>query len=192
MTKTEHVGALPRNLSISVSDIKYLVWLMGIGLTIVALNQYVKIPVGIPGHRVEWVALIVIARLSSPYPWSATISGATAASTMAAMHLANPVESFIFLAFGMAFDLLYGLFRRPKNVIVIGIIAALAFLSKPIIMIAADIFTGLPYRPLILNAWWPIATYTVFGFIGGLIGVAIMDIDKRLVKTLRRGKEKSR
>lgn len=189
--KMEHAGVLPRKLSISASDIMRLVWLMGIGLTIVVLNQYVKIPIGIPGHRVEWVALVVIARLSSPYPFAASLSSATAASTMAAMHFGNPVESFIFLAFGVAFDILYWLARKPKNIVVVSIVAALAYLSKPVIMIAADLFSGFPYRPIIISAWYPMVTYLVFGFIGGLIGVAVLDVDKKLVKKLRHSKQNS-
>ncbi len=174
-------GVQRRSLSLSASDIKELVWLASIGGAITIAHALLKSNLGIPGHHVEWMAMLVIARRASKYPWAATFSSVFAGGFALIPGLAGGFGTawITYIAAGMVMDLLYTRKIFSSSLTGVAVMAALAHLSKPLLRIPLEMVAGVPYKPLLVGAIYPILTYLVFGFTGGAIGYGIVSVARK-------------
>lgn len=181
MNETQ-IGVLPRRLSLSVSDAKQIAWLATLGAAIALSHAMLKSPLGIPGHHVEWMALLVIARRTSKYSWAATFTSATAAGFAMMPGVAQGFGAgwMTYLAAGAVMDLLFTQSYFKNSVTGVALMAALAHLAKPLIRIPSSLALSIPYKALLVGVFYPIITFFVFGFIGGLIGYGVVSGARKL------------
>ncbi len=189
-----NAAALPRRAPISRTTVLRIIWLVSIGFATVLLWS-VKLPIPGAGHNgIIWMALLITARMTSPYRWAATTAMSSAAgfSLMPAFGMGAGVAGgmfwLMFLVAGLVVDLLYLIpfFRSATS---LALVAGLAHTIKPIIRTLGDIGLGLPYLQLIAGPGYPLLGHFVFGFFGGLAGAVIVLGTRGLRKKLKAGEE---
>lgn len=159
-----------------------LVWLLGLGVAILLLEESFRWPLQMPGHHgIEAMALLVLARLSCSTPWSAAITGAgaaIAAPVLGADH--GPLMPLFYLLPGVVLDLGYRL--RPRMgafAIYLPLVAAVAWASKPVVRIIANLAMGMQFGSLRAGPVYPILTHLAFGFVGGLVAILLWRATER-------------
>jgi hypothetical protein len=159
-----------------------LLWLLSLGVSIAALEQAFRWPLQMPGHHgIEAMALLMLARLSCSSPWSATIAAAGAAVAAPALGADHGVFMPLFyLLPGAMLDLGYRL--RPSSAtfaIYLPLVASLAWASKPVLRVLANLSLGMQFGSLRAGPVYPILTHLLFGFVGGLAAVLIWRLTER-------------
>lgn len=153
-----------------------LLWLLSLGVAVVALEQAFRWPLQMPGHHgIEAMALLVLGRLSCSNPWSATIVGASAAIAAPALGADHgPLMPLFYLLPGAILDLGYRLRPRLATfVLYLPLVAALAWTAKPVVRVVANLAFGMQFGSLRAGPVYPIVTHLLFGFVGGLVAVLI-------------------
>ena len=162
-----------------------LLWLVSLGVAVIALEQAFRWPLQMPGHHgIEAMALLVLGRLSCGNPWSATIvagSAAVAAPALGADH--GALMPLLYLLPGIGVDLGYRL--RPmlgRFLLFLPCLAALAFATKPVTRLLAHELFGLQFGSLRAGPVYPVLTHLLFGFSGALAAVLIWRVTERVVR----------
>ena len=149
-----------------------LAFLVAIGVAIVLLHETIRYPLRIPGqHGLEGMALLALARYSTTYKWGATIAALSSAGTAAAMGAGSEwTTPFLYLAPGIALDLGVMLFAGWRTqFIVLPLITAFAFATKPLIRLGLMEFFGMQFGSFRAGVLYPISTHIAFGFMGALM-----------------------
>jgi hypothetical protein len=159
-----------------------ILWLLSLGVAVAALEQAFRWPLQMPGHHgIEAMALLMLARLSCSSPWSASIAAAAAAVAAPALGAEHGVLMPLFyLLPGAMLDLGYRL--RPSSAtfaIYLPLVAALAWASKPVLRVLANLSLGMQFGSLRAGPVYPILTHLLFGFVGGLVAVLIWRVTER-------------
>lgn len=162
-----------------------LLWLVSLGVAIVALEGAFRWSLQLPGHHgIEAMALLLLARLSCTSPWSASISGASAALAaplFGADH--GPLMPLFYLLPGVLVDLGWRLRPRAGSLVLfLPLLTAVAFASKPVVRALANAFFGMQFGSLRAGPVYPIVTHLLFGFVGGLVAVALWRATERASK----------
>lgn len=152
--------------------------LLALGVLAAVAHASFRFPLHLPGHHgLEWMALLVLARQLSSYRWAATVaaSGAAAASLLPVLGFHDPLTPVTYLAPGLVVDLLclaVPLAWRHSAAF-LGIAAALAYASKPLLQWAGAEVFGLPAGALSQGLGYVIAMHMLFAFAGGSV-VAVL------------------
>ncbi|MFP3853000.1 MAG: hypothetical protein ACLFWD_01765 [Anaerolineales bacterium] len=123
----------------------------------------------------EWMALLLIGRLSVDRDWSgSTVSlGAAGASLLPVWGFKDPLMSVLFLIPGLLIDFA---FRRAgrwrSSLIFLSLAGGLAHISKPLLRGAAAAGLGLSYGFLRDGLAYGVMLHFIFGAIGG--GIAYL------------------
>jgi hypothetical protein len=157
-------------------------WLLSLGVAIVALEQSFRWPLQMPGHHgIEAMALLLLGRLSCSSPWSATIAAASAAVAAPALGADHgPLMPLFYLLPGAVLDLGHRL--RPKLdtfLLYLPLVAAIAWTSKPVVRVLANLTLGMQFGSLRAGPIYPIVTHLLFGFVGGLVAVLLWRATER-------------
>jgi hypothetical protein len=159
-----------------------LMWLLALGVAVAALETAFRWPLQMPGHHgIEAMALLMLARLSCSTPWSATIAGASAAVAVPALGADHgPLMPLFYLVPGLVLDLGYRL-RPGVNglVLYLPVVAAIAWTSKPVVRVIANLTMGMQFGSLRSGPVYPILTHLLFGFVGGLVAVLLWRMTER-------------
>jgi hypothetical protein len=183
-------GARPASLTSSVIETLQghraagLAALLGLGLLGFWLHQGLRWPLHLPGrHGLDWLAILVFARLLSRERWAATLVGLSATGSAWALgaHHALP-----FLNYGLAGLVLDGLFlaggaRRERFGYLIAA-AALAHAAKPLtgwLLLACCKLGG---DSLDGGLAYPLMTHLGFGLAGGALGFGLARLTRRRLK----------
>ena len=152
--------------------------LIGSGIVAVVLHRALDTSLGLPGHHgIEWMALLIIARMSSRFRGAGTLTGvgASLASMLPILQAGNPLAWFFYLLPGFVTDLAFQYLPRLTNqfwfVVLLG---GLAHLTKPIGQLAINLITGFPFGSFRFGIVYPFTGHLVFGMIGGLLGASIV------------------
>lgn len=153
-----------------------LLWLLSLGVAIAALEQAFRWSLQMPGHHgIEAMALLMLGRLSCSNPWSATIAAAGAALAAPALGADHgPLMPLFYLLPGAILDLGYRL--RPRLdafLLYLPLVAAVAWGSKPVLRVLANLTLGMQFGSLRAGPIYPIVTHVLFGFVGGLVAVLL-------------------
>lgn len=147
-------------------------FLASLGVTIVLLEQAFRWPLQMPGHHgLEAMALLAFGRLSCTNPWSATLIGASAA---VAAPFAGADHGLLMPLFyvlpGAVIDLGYRVWPRlmSQALLFLPLLAAVAFATKPVLRVIANVMFGMQFGSLRAGAIYPIVTHLLFGFLGAL------------------------
>lgn len=149
-----------------------LAFLIAIGVAIVLLQETIRYPLRIPGqHGLEGMALLALARYSTTHKWGATIAALSSAGTAAAFSAGGDwTTPLLYLAPGVALDLGVMLFAGWRaQLIVLPLITAFAFATKPLIRFGLMETLGLQFGSFRNGVLYPISTHIAFGFMGALI-----------------------
>jgi len=149
--------------------------LLGMGILVVVLHASFRFPLRLPGHHgLEWMALLVLARQMSSYRWAASVaaSGAAAASMFPVFGFHAPLVPLIYLVPGVVMDLLCRVLpaAQRQSAIALGLVAALAFATKPLIQLAGGLALGLPFDSWSNGLAYLMGMHMMFAFAGGAIG----------------------
>jgi hypothetical protein len=159
-----------------------LLWLVSLGVVIVALEGAFRWPLQFPGHHgIEAMALLALARLSCTTRVSASIAGASAALAaplFGADH--GPLMPLFYLLPAMLLDLGWRLRPRVGGLLLfLPLLTAVAFASKPVVRVIANAAFGMQFGSLRAGPVYPILTHLLFGFVGGLVAVLLWRATER-------------
>jgi hypothetical protein len=161
-------------------------FLASLGVVIVALEQAFRWPLQLPGHHgLEAMALLVLGRLSCTNQWSATLVGASAAVAAPFVGADHGVLMPLFYVLpGIVLDAGYRLWPRltGRFLLVLPLIAALAFAAKPAVRVIANLLFGMQFGSLRAGPVYPILTHLLFGFLGGLAAVLVWRMTERRLR----------
>ena len=162
-----------------------LLFLLFVGVTIVALEQAFRWPLQLPGHHgLEAMALLVLGRLSCNSRWSATIVGASAAVAaplLGADH--GALTPLYYLLPGAVIDLGYRLAPKHRSLLLfLPVLTAVAFATKPLLRVLGNLLFDMQFGSLRAGPVYPILTHLVFGFIGALAAVLLWRATKRSLR----------
>ena len=151
-------------------------FLVGLGAVLILLERTFRWPLQMPGHHgLEAMALLTMGRLTCTSRWSATIVGASAATTATLAGVDHGILMPLFYVVpGVAIDLGYAASPRARRwIIYLPLLAALAFATKPLLRWVAHLGFGLEFGSLRHGFLLPVVTHLVFGFVGALIAVML-------------------
>jgi len=150
-------------------------WLMliGLGLLAVILRASVNLPLKLPGHHgLEWMAILMFARVMSDAPRAATVVAGSAAA-----FAWLPVWGFHaggmewgFLLSGLVVDGGWRLLRARATV-ALALLAAAAHGIKPLFKYALVLATGAQSGSIESGLAYPLVCHLLYGVVGGAVGV---------------------
>ncbi len=162
--------------------------LVATGVGYAFARQVLHIPLQLPGHNgLHWMALLVAARVLADRPWAATAvaAGTAAASNLPVLGIHEAFAGWHYLLTGAVLDLLLiGMAAARRHVVIIPLLAALAFMSKPVSKFVLAGTLGVQYGSLRHGLAWPLTTHLAFGFAGAMVGLCAALLAQR---ALRRG-----
>lgn len=151
-----------------------ILYLLGLGAAVVLLQQTVRLPLQLHGrHGIEWMALLLIGRLSTNRKWAGSVVGIGAASTatLPLWGFKDPLIASVFLLPGILVDGAFGLAgdRRQRAWYFLIPVAALAHASKPLVRGLAAAVAGIQYGFLRDGLLYGIGLHLLFGAMGGAL-----------------------
>lgn len=130
-------------------------------------------PLQLPGHHgLEWLAILMTARMLSQRQGAAlTVALGAAATTLAFGGLDNVLRPSIYLLQGAALDGLWLLLRGRATAVWLALplgalVHALSPMMKNLLAVAGGTVSG----SLAQGLAWPLMTHALFGGIGALVG----------------------
>lgn len=164
-------------------------FLASLGVAIAALEQAFRWPLQMPGHHgLEAMALLALGRLSCSGRWPATLVGASAALAaplVGADH--GPLMPLFYVLPGIVLDAGYRLWPQlvARVLLVLPVLAALAYASKPVVRVIANELFGMQFGSLRAGPVYPILTHLMFGFLGALAAVLAWRYTERRLREPR-------
>lgn len=157
--------------------LEYLL-LFGIGIMAILLHARLRTPLNLPGHHgLEFMAVLMAGRVMSRLPWASTISslGISFVLLFPWFGFSDPFMGINYMLPGFVVDLLFNLTRNYKRqLLVLSLIAGLAYLTIPVSRLIIHFSTGYPYKSFLKHGYLiPLAGYFVFGLSGGLFGSGV-------------------
>lgn len=161
-------------------------FLIGLGATIVVLENAFRWPLQLPGHHgLEAMALLALGRLSCSSPWSATLVGASAAITAPLLGADHGVLTPLFyLLPGLVVDGGWRLWPRlmTRVLVALPLLAAAAFATKPVLRVVGNQLFGMQFGSLRAGPVYPVLTHLMFGFLGALAAALLWRYTERRLR----------
>ena len=152
--------------------------LIGSGVTAVVLHRTFDTSLGLPGHHgIEWMALLIIGRMSSRFRGAGTLTGVSAsfAATLPFLQGGNPYAWLFYLLPGLVMDFSFRYLPRYTNYLwFLALLGGLAHVTKPIGQLTVNLITGWPFGSFRFGVLYPFAGHLLFGMIGGLLGALVV------------------
>jgi len=153
--------------------------LVGAGMIAILLHARFKSPINIPGHHgIEFMAIFIVARMSSNMKFAGTISAVGIGSLLMfnIFGFTNPLMGFYYMIPGIMLDILYNSFNRwNSKYYAIALFSGFAYMTIPILKTLLFLSAGIPYLSLLKHGYIvPFAGFFIFGFLGGLAGYTIV------------------
>lgn len=169
--------------SLEQSAPRAMLLLLCLGAAGALAHAVLRFPLHLPGrHGLEWMALLVIARRMSPIGGAASLAACGAAGVCAIplFGFVDPLAPLMYLVPGALLDLLYGLSagKWRRSSLFLGILAALAHATPPLIGWSAAVLLGVHYGALSSGLGYLILTHLAFGLTGGLIGAQLWRLSR--------------
>ena len=155
------------------------------GALAITLHARLRIPMNIPGHHgVEFMAIILAARLSSNLKWASSISaiGIGIFILFPVLGFNDPMMGFNYMlpCFFMDFAWQNVKFKKHASLL-LSVAAGLAYMLIPISRIITTLTIGYPYSSFIKHGFiTPVVTFLIFGFLGGLLGTGLYKLGRRI------------
>ncbi|MBC8146634.1 MAG: hypothetical protein H8E98_01465 [Bacteroidetes bacterium] len=162
---------------------------MGAGVLAIVLHARLRTPINIPGHHgIEFMAIILAARLSSKIKWASSISalGIGIFLFFPVLGFKDPMMGFNYMLPCFMIDLAYNFVQNKKyRNLILALAAGLGYMLIPVSRIITTVLTGFPFTSFLKHGFvTPMVTFLVFGIFGGLLGTGIYFIGKKLFKKI--------
>ncbi len=173
--------------NLSIAGILEILLLIGAGVLAIVLHARLRTPLNIPGHHgIEFMAIILAARLSSKIKWASSISalGIGIFLLFPVLGFKDPMMGFNYMLPCFFIDLAYNFINNNKyRNLFLSIAAGLAYLMVPMSRLITTLTTGFLYSSFLKHGFvTPIFTFLLFGLLGGILGTGIFIIGKKLFK----------
>jgi len=151
--------------------------LMSLGVLAVLIHASFRFPLNLPGHHgLEWMALLMFARLGSSFRWAAGVAavGAALATMVPALGFHNPLTPLYYLVPAIALDALWLLLpaRWHASVPALVAMASVAFLTKPLVQLAGMVTGVMPVKAG-FSLPYVMASHFLFALCGGVVAALI-------------------
>lgn len=156
------------------------------GVFAIVLHERLRNPISIPGHHgIEFMAIILAARLSSKMKWAASISalGIGIFILFPVLGFKDPMMGFNYMLPCFFMDLAYNYapVKKYRNLVLI-VAAGIGYMLIPFSRLLFTLSTGYPYSSFLKHGFiTPIVTFMLFGILGGLLGTGIFNIGKKIL-----------
>jgi hypothetical protein len=151
-----------------------LLMLLGLGVSVVLVHQAFRFPMNLPGrHGLDAMFLMTIGMLAAGNRWAGTATGVGAGSS-AWFIGGGALAPLLYPVVGFVFALAPRISRNWRSsLIVLPVVAALAWASRPIVRWFAAEATGVEFDSIAAGLLWPVGTHLTFGFIGAFGAVLV-------------------
>lgn len=168
-----------------------VLFLAGIGVAAILLHARFRSPLNIPGHHgLEFMALLLIGRMSSNLRFASTISSLGIGMFMLfpVVGFNDPMMGFNYMLPGLMLDVYYQLGGNLRNkTFFLALVSGLAYLAIPFSRLMISVSTGYQYGAFIKHGYFlPFLTWFGFGLAGGLLGTGISNIATNYLSKLSR------
>jgi len=148
--------------------------LFAAGIAAALIHAATRFPLHLPGHQgIEWMALLMLARMASRYRWAATIAAAGAAAAAPFLGFHDPLASIAYLLPGVVLDL--AALVSAGNLLVMIAGAALGYTAHPALDWLLLQATGTQFGP----AQAAFVSHLIFGLAGALLGAGLWRFARR-------------
>ena len=173
--------------NLTIEKVLEVLLLIIAGVFAIVIHARLRTPINIPGHHgIEFMAIILGARLSSNIRWASSISalGIGIFILFPVLGFKDPMMGFNYMLPCFMVDLGYNYIKDGKyRNIILSIFAGIGYMMIPLSRIVFTLSTGYPYSSFIKHGFFtPLATFFIFGFLGGTLGTGIYLLGKRIIK----------
>ncbi len=141
---------------------------------VVVAKIALRLPLQLPGHSgIFWVTIIIVAAGVVPKPGACSVVGLTSGLIAGFMGMGDfgALNTFLsYTAVGVGTDLALLLLRDPENLVVAVLAGTFGHLGKFLVKWGMGIVTGAPVGFVALGLVRALASYIIFGALGGLLG----------------------
>jgi len=145
---------------------------------LVAARVALHLPIKVPGHSgLFWMAILLTASSVVPRAGAATATAGLAAilAVFAGVGDRGALATVAaYLAAGAGVDMLRTLTARRESMVAFATTGLAGNLAKLAVMVAIEIFAGVPAGFVLVGRAWTLATYSVFGVLGGVLAFAVV------------------
>lgn len=164
--------------------------LLGAGALATLLHQWLRVPLHLPGHHgLEWLAILMLARLSTRAPAAGLRVGIGAAASLVVMSGAIGIDGhgaqmLTYVLQGALLDALYTprlTLPLPLRCFAIGAIGAAVLATAPLLKnLLASFGSEFDFGSLAGGLGYPLLTHALFGAAGALTGLALHAATRRM------------
>jgi len=175
--------------SLTLASFLEIILLLGAGVLAIVLHARLRTPLNIPGHHgIEFMAIILAARLGSKIKWASSISalGIGIFLLFPVLGFKDPMMGFNYMLPCFFIDLAYNFIHNNKyRNLFLSIAAGLAYMMVPVSRLITTLTTGFPYSSFLKHGFvTPVFTFLLFGLLGGILGTGIYFVGKKLFKKI--------
>ncbi|MFC2111088.1 hypothetical protein ACFLQ5_01410, partial [Bacteroidota bacterium] len=135
--------------NLSIASILEIILLLGAGVLAIVLHARLRTPINIPGHHgIEFMAIILAARLSSKIKWASSISalGIGIFLLFPVLGFKDPMMGFNYMLPCFFIDFAYNFIHNNKyRNLFLSIAAGIGYLLIPLSRLITTLSTGFPY-----------------------------------------------
>ncbi len=173
----------------TLAKVLEIILLLLAGVLAIVLHARLRTPLNIPGHHgMEFMAIILAARLSSNMKWASSISalGIGVFILFPVLGFKDPMMGFNYMLPCFFMDIAYNTIQNKKyRNLYLSIAAGFAYMLIPVSRMITTISTGYPYSSFLKHGFvTPLATFLLFGLMGGILGTGIYFIGKKLLNKI--------
>ena len=158
--------------------------LFALGILAAVLHQHLRMGLNLPGHHgLEWMTILLFARMQSSYRWAGVIvaSGAATAYLLQASYLplAHTIKpAFIYLLNGYCLDILIRYTPSKLPLFIKGmILGGISFMAKPVLLIPVALVFDISFGSFSKHGYlFPVITHFAFGSIGAFAGIYLASL----------------
>lgn len=171
--------------NLTITRVLEIILLFLAGVLAIVLHERLRNPISIPGHHgIEFMAIILAVRLSSKIKWASGISalGIGIFILFPVLGFKDPMVGFNYMLPCLFIDIVYNFMpaKKYRNIMLI-VAAGLGYMLIPVSRLIVTVSTGYPYSSFLKYGFVkPMITFMLFGILGGLLGIGIFNIGKKL------------
>jgi len=173
----------------TLAKVLEVILLLLAGILAIVLHARLRTPLNIPGHHgIEFMAIILAARLSSNIKWASSISalGIGIFILFPVLGFKDPMMGFNYMLPCFFVDIAYNSIQNKKyGNLILALPAGIGYMLIPLSRIITNVLTGYPYGSFLKYGFiTPLATFLLFGLMGGILGTGIYFIGKKLLNKI--------
>jgi hypothetical protein len=183
MNGQSQTKSISKAFPISVGLVLEALLLIAAGFFVMFLRTKLRIPLHLPGHHgVEYMVIIVTARMLSRYKWTAILTaiGISTAFLVPGLGMNDPFKLIAYLLPCITLDILYQLNPKWHNKPwTLGLLAGFSYALIPTFRLIMSLITGMVFPSLLTGIAWPFLTHFFFGMTGAMIALGVLKLAKK-------------